>query len=53
MATALLFMVFLLIFVERRRLVPSLFTTALTMALVYGVFSAWLGIAFPKGMLGI
>jgi putative tricarboxylic transport membrane protein len=53
MVTALLFMLFLLIFVERRRLLPSLFTTAFTMALVYGVFSAWLGIAFPKGMLGI
>jgi putative tricarboxylic transport membrane protein len=52
-ATAVLFMLFLLIVVERRRLLPSLFTTAITTALVYGVFAAWLGIAFPKGMLGI
>jgi len=51
-ATAVLFMLFLLL-VERRRLLPSLFTTAVTTALVYGVFIAWLGIAFPKGLLGV
>jgi putative tricarboxylic transport membrane protein len=50
---AVLFMLFLLLLVVRRRLVPSLITTAITGALVYGVFSAWLGIAFPKGILGI
>lgn len=52
-STAVLFMLFLLLVVERRRLLPSLFTTAITTALVYGVFVAWLGIAFPKGMLGV
>ena len=52
-ATAVLFMLFLLLVVERRRLLPSLFTTAVTTALVYGVFIAWLGIAFPKGLLGV
>lgn len=51
--TAVLFMLFLLLAVERRRLWPSLLTTAVTTALVYGVFSAWLGIAFPKGVIGI
>ncbi|WP_230532106.1 tripartite tricarboxylate transporter TctB family protein [Microvirga roseola] len=50
---ATLFMLFLLIIVERRSILPSLLTVAVTMGLVYGVFSAWLGIAFPKGMLGI
>lgn len=53
MTTAVLFMLFLLLVVERRRLLPSLLTTAITTALVYGVFAAWLGIAFPKGMVGI
>jgi hypothetical protein len=52
-STAVLFMLFLLLAVERRRLWPSLFTTAVTTAIVYGVFSAWLGIAFPKGVIGI
>jgi len=52
-ATAVLFMLFLLLVVLRRHLWPSLLTTAVTTALVYGVFSAWLGIAFPKGLLGI
>ena len=51
--TAVLFMLFLLLVVERRPLVPSLFTTLATTGLVYGVFSVWLGIAFPKGVLGI
>ena len=51
--TAVLFMLFLLLAVQRRPLVPSLLTTVLTTGLVYGVFSAWLGIAFPKGILGI
>lgn len=52
-STAVLFMLFLLLVVERRRVLPSLFTTAVTTALIYGVFVAWLGIAFPKGMLGV
>lgn len=44
---------FLLLAVERRPLVPSLVTTAVTVAIVYGVFIAWLGIALPQGVLGI
>lgn len=52
-STGVIFMLFLLLAVERRRLWPSLFTTAVTTALVYGVFAAWLGIAFPKGVIGI
>jgi hypothetical protein len=52
-ASAVLFMLYLLLAVERRRLLPSLLTTTITMVLVYGVFVAWLGIAFPKGLLGV
>jgi putative tricarboxylic transport membrane protein len=52
-ATATLFMLFLLLVVLRRHLWPSLLTTAITTGIVYGVFSVWLGIAFPSGLLGI
>ena len=42
-------MLFLLLAVKQHPLVPSLLTTVLTsFGLVYGVFSAWLGIASPK-----
>jgi putative tricarboxylic transport membrane protein len=44
---------FLLLVVERRPLFPSLFATAITIALVYGVFVAWLGVALPTGILGV
>ena len=53
LGAAVLFMLFLLLLVLRRPLAPSLLTTAITGALVYGIFSAWLGIAFPKGIFGI
>jgi putative tricarboxylic transport membrane protein len=52
-ATSILFTLFLLVVVERRPIAPSLLTTGVTAALVYGVFVAWLGIAFPKGLLGV
>lgn len=44
---------FLLLAVERRPLIPSLATTAITVGIVYGVFVAWLGISLPQGVLGI
>jgi putative tricarboxylic transport membrane protein len=44
---------FVLLVVERRRLVPSLIVTGLTAALVHGVFIAWLNVQLPKGPLGI
>jgi hypothetical protein len=44
---------FLLLAVERRPLIPSLATTAITVGIVYGVFIAWLGISLPQGVLGI
>lgn len=47
------FCLFLLLGIERRPLMPSLFTTVLVTGLVYGVFIAWLGIALPRGALGI
>ncbi len=50
---AVLFMVFLLLVVLRRPLLPSLFATALTSMLIWGVFIGWLGVALPRGPLGI
>lgn len=43
----------LLLGIERRPVVPSLFATAVVISLVYGVFIAWLGIALPAGPFGI
>lgn len=47
------FTLFLLLVVLRRRALPSLFATGLTLALVYGVFVLWLGIPMPTGLLGV
>jgi putative tricarboxylic transport membrane protein len=44
---------FVLLVVERRRVLPSLIVTALTAALVQGVFVAWLNVQLPKGFLGL
>jgi hypothetical protein len=44
---------FVLLVVERRRIVPSLIVTVLTAALVHGVFVAWLNVQLPKGFLGL
>ena len=44
---------FVLLVVERRRVVPSLIVTVLTAALVHGVFVAWLNVQLPKGFLGL
>ncbi|MDR6953073.1 hypothetical protein J2X65_002434 [Ancylobacter sp. 3268] len=49
----ILFCLFLLLGIERRPLLPSLFATAVITGLVYGVFIAWLGIALPAGPFGI
>lgn len=53
LTAATLFIVYLLLVVLRRPLLPSLFATVATMALVAGVFVAWLNIALPKGPFGI
>jgi putative tricarboxylic transport membrane protein len=52
MSSAALFMAFLLIVVQRRRLLPSLATTAITTGLIYVVFVRWLGVRLPAGLTG-
>ncbi|MEQ1955023.1 tripartite tricarboxylate transporter TctB family protein [Mesorhizobium yinganensis] len=51
--TALLFMIFMLLGVLRRPLVPSAAAALATAALVYGIFVAWLKVPLPTGILGI
>jgi putative tricarboxylic transport membrane protein len=46
-------MLFMLLAVLRRPVVPSLATVVLTTALIYGIFTLWLKVALPKGLLGI
>lgn len=53
LAAIVLFMAFLLVVVLRQRVGPSLLTVAVTASVVYGIFVLWLGIALPKGFLGI
>jgi hypothetical protein len=45
-------MVFLLVVVQRRPVGPSLVTTAITVGLVYLVFTRWLGVRLPTGVTG-
>jgi hypothetical protein len=52
-ASAVLFMTFLLLVVLRRPIVPSLLTVALTAGLIYAVFVWWLGVHLPTGVVGI
>lgn len=53
MAAIVLFMAFLLIVVLGQRVGPSLATVAITVGAVYGIFVLWLGIALPRGVLGL
>lgn len=53
LAAIVLYIAFLLLVVLRQRLGPSLLTVAVTAGVVYGIFVLWLGIALPKGFLGI
>jgi putative tricarboxylic transport membrane protein len=46
------FMIVLMIVVLRRRLLPSLATTAVTVALIQGIFVQWLNVRLPTGPLG-
>jgi hypothetical protein len=48
-----LLVLFILLAALRRRLVPSLFATAVTVGLIQGVFVSWLHIPLPKGVLGL
>ena len=47
-----LFMLFMLLGLLRRPIVPSLLTTAITSGLVYGIFLRWLHVPMPTGPLG-
>ena len=47
-----LLMLGLLLIVLRRPLLASLFTSLISITLVYGIFVAWLNVALPKGFLG-
>jgi hypothetical protein len=51
--TTALFVVALLLMVEHRPLLPSLFTGLLVAALVHAIFVSWLNIALPRGILGV
>lgn len=46
-------MLFMLLAVLRRPLLPSLATVILTTALIYGIFSLWLKVALPRGVFGV
>ncbi len=46
------FMLVLLLVVLRRRVVPSLVTTAITVAMVQGIFVQWLNVRLPTGPWG-
>ena len=48
-----LLVLFVVLVVLRQPLWPSLATTAVTMGLIYGIFVGWLGVALPKGPLGL
>jgi hypothetical protein len=50
--SVLLMLTFLLV-LKRRPLFPSLLATAITAAVVYGVFETWLNVDLPKGMVGL
>jgi hypothetical protein len=52
LATAV-FVLVMLFGVERRPVLPALFTAAITALLIQAVFIWWLSIALPKGALGI
>lgn len=50
--SGIVFMLVLLLLVLRRRMVPSLATTAITVALVQGIFVQWLSVKLPTGPWG-
>lgn len=52
-AAAALFMLALLLLVQRRSLGPALLTTAVTVAAAYSIFGLWLAIDLPRGPFGL
>jgi len=51
--SGVLFMGVMLIFIQRRPVVPSLVTIAVTMTVAYAVFVLWLAIDLPTSGLGV
>ena len=51
--SATVFMLGLLLLVQRRRLLPSLITTILTVGMVELIFILWLDIRLPRGVFGL
>ena len=51
--SATIFMLALLLLVQRRQLLPSLVTTAVTVGLIELIFILWLDIRLPRGVFGI
>jgi hypothetical protein len=49
LAASVAFMLVLLVVVLRRRLMPSLVTTAITVGMVEGIFVQWLNVRLPIG----
>ncbi len=52
MTSSVVFMLVLMVVVLRRKLWPSLATTAVTVALIQGIFVQWLSVRLPIGPLG-
>jgi putative tricarboxylic transport membrane protein len=52
-ATAVVFMVVMMLGILRRKIVPSLITAVVTGGIIYVVFIWWLKVALPAGPLGI
>lgn len=50
--TGVVFMMVVLVMVLRRRWVPSLLTTAITVGLIQGIFVQWLSVKLPTGPWG-
>ena len=50
--SGLLFMLVFLLGIARRPLVPSIFTSVLTVGIIEAVFGFWLHIDLPEGMVG-
>lgn len=48
-----LFMLSMLLLIQRRRIVPSLITTFVTVGGAYSIFGWWLEIDLPKGFFGL
>lgn len=51
-ASGLIFMLIFLLGIERRAVVPSVITSAATVALIESVFGLWLNIDLPGGIIG-